>query len=119
MTWANSAHVEFELSFPRYESFHKNRKHKKGGGVLFYVKITRPTIKKDKQDAESYDSVYVEITTNNKKLTHATVYRPPKQQTADDIALYEELYSLTQSKEVILIGDFNCPNIDYGQLTGN
>ncbi len=60
----------------------------------------------------------MEITANNKKLTLATVYRPPKQQTADDIALYEELHTLTQIKEVIIIGDFNCPNIDWGQLTG-
>ncbi len=42
---------------------------------------------------------------------------PPKQQAADDIALYEELHSLTQSKEVIIIGDFNHPNIDWGHLT--
>ncbi len=49
----------------------------------------------------------------------ATVYRPPKQQAADDIALYEELHSLTQSKEAIIIGDFNCPNIDWRQLTGD
>ncbi len=63
------------------------------------------------KDAENYDSVYVEITANNKKLTLATVYRTPKQQAADDIALYEELRSLTQSKEVIIFWDFNCPNL--------
>ncbi len=61
----------------------------------------------------------MEITANNKKLTLATVYRPPKQQAVDDIALYEELHSLTQSREAIIIGDFNCPNIDWGQLTGD
>ncbi len=44
---------------------------------------------------------------------------PQKQQAADDTALYEELHSLTQSKEAIIIGDFNCPNIDLRQLTGD
>ncbi len=116
-TWANSAHLESELSFPGYESFHKYRKHKKRGGVICYVKSTLPAINIGKQDAENYDSVYVEITANNKKLTLATVYRPPKQQAADDIALYEELHSLTQSKEAIIIKDLNCPNIDWTQLT--
>ncbi len=61
-------------------------------------KSTLPAIKIDKQDAENYESVYVEITTNNKKLTLATVYRLPKQQAADDIALYEELHSNTKQR---------------------
>ncbi len=116
-TWANSAHVESELSFYGYESFYKNRKHKEGG-VFYYVNCTLPAIKIDKQDAKNYNSVYVKITANNKKLTLATVYRPPKQQAADDTtALYEEIHSLTQSNEAIIIGDFNCPNIDRGLST--
>ncbi len=78
-----------------------------------------PVIKIDKQDTENYDSVYVEITASIKKLTLATVYRSPKQQADDDIALYKEIHSLTQSKEAIIIGDFNCPNIDWRQLTGD
>ncbi len=78
-----------------------------------------PAIKIDKKDAETYDSVYVEITANDKELTLAAVYRPPKQQAADDIALYEKLHSLTQSKEAIIIGNFNWPNIDWRQLTGD
>ncbi len=61
----------------------------------------------------------MEITANNKKLTIGTIYRTPKQQAANDTDLYEELYSLTQSKEAIIIGDFNIPNIDWGQLTGD
>ncbi len=117
--WANSAHLISKLSFSGYKSFHKNRKYKKGGRIICYVKSTLPAIKIEKQDAENYDSVYVEITANNKKLTLATVYRPPKQQAADDIALYEQLHSPTQSKEAIIIGDFNCPNNDWRQLTGN
>ncbi len=61
----------------------------------------------------------MDITANNRKLTLATVYRPLKQQAADDTALYEELHSLTQSKEAIIIGDFNCLNIAWGHLTGD
>ncbi len=59
----------------------------------------------------------MEIIATNKKLTLATVYRPSKQQAADHIALYEELH--TQSKEAIIIGEFNCPNIDWRQMTGD
>ncbi len=55
-------------------------------------------IKIDKQDAENYDSVYVEITHNNKKLILATVYRPPKLQAPDDTALYNEIQSHAKQK---------------------
>ncbi len=42
-----------------------------------------------KQDSDKYDSVYVELQTSKRnKLTTGTVYRPPKQQAADDAALY-------------------------------
>ncbi len=63
-------------------------------------------------NAENYDSVYVEITHNNKKLILATVYKPPKLQAVDDTALYNEIESLIQGKNAIVIGDFNCANVD-------
>ncbi len=65
------------------------------------------------------DSVYVYITHNNKKLILATVYRPPKLQAADDTALYNEIQSLIQSKNAIVIGDFNCANTDWRLLIGD
>ncbi len=88
-----------------YEIFQKNRTNKKGGGVICYVKSPLVAIKTEKQDAENYDSVYVEITHTNKKLIFASVYRPPKLQAADDTALYNEIQSLIQGKIIIVIGD--------------
>ncbi len=118
-TWANSTHLVSELSLPGYKIFQKNRTNKKGGGVICYVKSTLASIKVDKQDAENYDSVYVEITHNNKKLILATVYRPPKLQAADDTALYNEIRSLIQGKNAIVIGDFNWANVDWCLLIGD
>ncbi len=103
-TWANSTHLVSESSFQGYENFQKNRTQKKGGGVICYVKSTLA----EKKDAENYDSVYVEITQNNNELILATVYRPPKLQAADGTALYNEIQSLIQGKNAIVIGDFNC-----------
>ncbi len=57
--------------------------------------------------------MYVEVTTHkNKTITFTTVYRPPKQQAPDDIALCDEILSLIQNKNAIIIGDFNSPNVD-------
>ncbi len=101
------------------KSFRKKRSNKKGGGVICYVKSTLAAIKIEKQDAGNYDSVYVEITHNNKKLILATVCRPTKLQAADDTALYNRIQSLLQGKNAIVIGDFNCANVDRRLLMGN
>ncbi len=93
--------------------------NKKEGGVICCVKSTLASIKIHKQDIENYDSVYVEITHNNKKLILATVYRPPKLQAVDDTALYNEIQSLIQDKNAIVIGDFNCANVDWRSLIGD
>ncbi len=108
-----------EFSIPGYESFHKNRPHKKGGGVICYVKSDYPAVIISKQDSEKYDTVYIEGTTSKHKLTIGTVYRPPKQQAADDTALYAEIQAMTQNKQSVIIGDFNCPNIDWATLNGD
>ncbi len=121
-TWANSSHLVTEFSIAGYESFHKNREHIKGGGVIWvicYVKSTASALKTEKQDARNYDSVYVEINTKSNKITIATIYIPPKSQAADDIALYEEIKSVTQNKQAVISGDFNCPNIDRAWMNGD
>ncbi len=79
-----------EYSVPGYESFFKNRLNKKGGGFICCVKSTLTAMKIKKQESITYDSVYIKLQTSKRnKLTIGTVYRPPKQQAADDAALYE------------------------------
>ncbi len=102
-----------EFSIPGYESFYKNRLHKKGGGVICYVKNKYPAVKIAKEDSEKYDTVYVQLeTSKHNKITIGTVYRS-KQQAADDGALYEETHTITQNRQSVIIGDFNCSNIDW------
>ncbi len=112
-TWINPDYLMSEFSTTGYESFLKNRTHKKGGGVICYIKSSLTAVRLEKLDAENYDSVYVDITTErNKKLTIGTVDRPPKLQAASDTALYEEINTIAWNKQAVIIGDFNCPNVD-------
>ncbi len=53
------------------------------------------------------------------ELILATVYRSPKLQAADSTALYNEIQSLIQGKNAIVIGDFNCVNVDWLLLIGD
>ncbi len=55
----------------------------------------------------------------NKKLMVAIVYRPPKQLRTDDTALYEEIQSTIRNKNAVIIGDFNCPNINWNSMHGD
>ena len=119
-TWANDDHLMSEFSIPGYSLFHKNRVHKKGGGVICYIKNTLSAVQISKRDVEAYDTLYVEINANrNKKIIVAVVYRPPKQNAADDLALYEEIRTIIHSKDAVIMGDFNCPNIDWNSMAGD
>ncbi len=120
-TWIKPDYLMSEFLITGYENFHKNGTHKKGGGVTCYIKSSLTAVKLEKkQDAEKYDSVYVDKTTErNRKFTIGTVYRPPKLQVADDTALYEEINSITRNKEAVIIGDFNCPNVDWNLMHGD
>ncbi len=118
-SWANSSHLMAEFAIAGYKSYQKNRKHRKGGGVICYVKSTLSAVKIEKEDAQKDDSIYVEFTNGNKKVTIATAYRPPKQQPADNAALYEEIQTTIRNKNAVVIGDFNCPNINWNLMHGD
>ncbi len=65
-------------------------------------------------------TVYTEVATSKyNKLTIRTLYRPPKQQAAQDAALYEEIQTITRSKQSVIIGDFKCPYIDWASMNDN
>ncbi len=119
-TWASSKNFMSEFSIPGYESFSKNRTHEKGGGVMFYAKTTLSAVNIYKQVAETYDSILVAITTkSSKKFSFATVYRPPKNMAADDTALYQEIHNAAQNNDVIIVGEFICPNVDWSLIAGD
>ena len=119
-TWAGDGHLMSEYSIQGYSLFHKNRVHKKGGGVMCYVSNTLSAVKINKLDMETYDSMYIKITTKSKKkLILAVVYRPPKQCATDDLALYDEIRSIIHGNDAIIVGDFNCPNIDWSWPAGD
>ncbi len=119
-SWANSSHLMTEFAIAGYESYNNNRQHRKGGGVICYVKNTFSAMKIEKQDAQNYDTVYVELTTTgNKKLLLAIVYRPPKQMRTDDTALYEKIKSSIRNITAVVVGDFNCPSINWNSLQGD
>ncbi len=119
-SWANSSHLMTEFVIEGYENYNKNRQHRKRGRVVCYVRNTLAAIKIEKEETQNYDTVYVELTTTgNKKLMVAIVYRPIKQVRTDDTALYEEIQSTIRNKNTVIVGDFNCRNINWNSMHGD
>ncbi len=85
--------------------------------MICYVKSTLPALKRMNKMQKTM-TVYVETNTKPNKTTIATIYRPPKSQAADDIGLFEEIKSVIQNKQAVIIGDFNCPSIDWTPMNG-
>ncbi len=119
-SWANSSYPMTELAIAGCESYNKNRQHRKEGGVICHLKNTFSAIKIEKQDAQNYDTVFVELTTTgNKELLVAIVCRLPKHIRTDDTALYEEIQSTIRNKNAVIFGAYNCPNIHWNSIHGD
>ena len=97
---------EAELSIPGYKLFHQGRDHKKGGGVLLYVKndILACKLRKDKQD--KYNSLWVELTESNRQKMNGVIYQPKTLSLADDNLLFHELSTFC-NRDVLIIIYFN------------
>ncbi len=99
-----------EYSVPGYKSFFRNRLNKKGVVVICYIKNMK---KKTRTN-------YIELEINKRnKLTIDIVYKPPKQQAADEAALYEEIHAMAHNKQSVITGDFNYPKINWSTVNGD
>ena len=101
-----------------YNSVHKTRKNKKGGGICIYTH--KSIYFKIKNDVDLFndeiETASVEIFNNNLKNFIITgIYRPPK----DNIKFFkdyrEELLSKkkTGGKNVFIVGDLNINSLDF------
>ena len=112
-TWLNESVLSSEL-LPGYSIFRCDRVGKIGGGVLVAIKSNIRAIRRMDLEREDVELVVVEFTTQcNKTTILYTFYRPPN--SCPDVIqhLNTSLQSNPESSNVILIGDFNLPAIDW------
>lgn len=104
---------EFEIS--GYKMFFKDRNNREGGGVMVYIKDVYKTTELEIAYIDEIDFVGVKIEMLNMNLNLINVYRPPSSPSVIDIPLYTELSKISNGNTII-VGDFNCPNINYSLL---
>uniref|UniRef100_A0A670I6Y3 Reverse transcriptase domain-containing protein n=1 Tax=Podarcis muralis TaxID=64176 RepID=A0A670I6Y3_PODMU len=97
-----------------YNLFQRNRPDKKGGGVALYVRhvYTCEEIQ-DLEPQSQSESIWVKIKgeKNNSDLIVGVYYRSPSQTEGIDDAFLEQMAKHAKGREIVVMGDFNYPDI--------
>ena len=113
-TWLtkNTPHDRFELN--NFSVLRNDRKSKRGGGVLWYIRSHYQTkVIKTPCSNSIPEMLWIEVTTGGKKLALGCLYKPPKIPYGVFANLYECLISIYSKYEhTVLLGDFNCNMLD-------
>ena len=114
-SWANTEDMPDFFEIKGFNLFRRDRVNKKGGGVLLYVRSDLNCIELNfKSNSQGIDSVWIKLTNDNgNHLVLGNVYRPPNCSIEHDTMLGNLIREVCQKFEVVIMGDFNYPNIDW------
>ncbi|BHF66094.1 hypothetical protein SprV_0200910800 [Sparganum proliferum] len=113
-TWLSASVDDREVASSGYHLFRKDRSGRQGGGVLTYVKYGLFASEKEGQLARTTETLWLTIKTpGSQPLEILTVYRPPRNDPQSDSSLLEELETISIRPNVMIMGDFYAPNIDW------
>ena len=112
-TWLDTGRRDFagEYHLPGYTMFHSDRRMRAGGGVMLYARnhlipVLVPNV-------SPFEVVGARLRGCEPALLVLVVYRPPKYNRDSDMALYEVLSGLLGGRSSIVVGDFNCPKVNW------
>ena len=115
-TWLSEHIFDNEIIAKGYCIYRKDR-GSRGGGVLIAVKVSIPSI----EVASPQDLEVVTVTVGSKYITSiCVVYAPPSATDQYHSKLVDYLTSIASSvQRLIIVGDFNLPDICWSSLTGS
>ena len=115
-TWLSDFIFYHEILPCGYSLYRKDR-NSRGGGVLIAVSdLISSSLIPSPPDLEV---ITVNVFCHNGPITFCTVYVPPNSEVDYHNQLLSYLYSIVSTMEnVILVGDFNMPDICWSSLTG-
>lgn len=115
-TWLSDFILDNEIIPPGYSTYRKDRSTR-GGGVLVAVKDSIPSVRITAPD--DLEVVAVRLGGNH-SIILCTVYVSPSAQGDYHSSLLDFLSFLCTSLEpVVIVGDFNCPDICWSTLTAS
>ena len=96
---------------PGYKFFHLDREERMGGGVAMYVSSN---MNPSHKQINGIEAVCVGVFDNkNSEVLLITAYRPPHRSVQEDNLFYSTLTRKIKDKTCIVMGDFNCRNVNW------
>ena len=122
LTEINAKHYKYpvaesELQINDYNLFITNLLNKDYRGIAVYVDNKVQSMQLD--DVTTFnENILLKITNNNKDIIICCIYRSPNSDLINDMKLYQIINRVTDKyKNVIIIGDFNYPHINWTNPT--
>ena len=115
-TWATESVNDAELSMEGYNMFRKDR-GTRGGGLILYIKNNlRARINEDLTNSEFAESLWCDVEADRQRALIGLCYRSPTSTTENDenlLSVMEKAVLRTAANHILIMGDFNFPEIDY------
>ncbi|XP_065409830.1 uncharacterized protein LOC135972960 isoform X1 [Chrysemys picta bellii] len=117
-TWWDNSH-DWSTVMDGYKLFRKDRQGRKGVGVALYVREEYDCSDLRYETAEKPDSLWIKLrsVSNKGDVVVGVCYRPPDQGDEVDEAFFWQLAEVTRSQALVLMGDFNHPDICWESNT--
>ncbi|KAK4826884.1 hypothetical protein QYF61_012072 [Mycteria americana] len=110
-TWWGDSH-NWSAVMDGYKLFRRDRRGRRGGGVALYVRECLDSLELDDGD-DRVECLWVRIRgkANKADIVVGVCYRPPNQDEETDELFYKQLGEASRSLALVLVGDFNLPDV--------
>ena len=103
-----------ELQIPGYNMFIPNNQKR---GVIVYVKNTFQAKEISLNNSEFEENIWITLNTAKGKILIGCIYRSPNSSVENNKLLFDLLHEVSVSRHkydnVIILGDFNAPDVDW------
>ncbi|KAK4806437.1 hypothetical protein QYF61_013930 [Mycteria americana] len=110
-TWWDDSH-NWSAAMDGYKLFRRDRRGRRGGGVALYVRESLDSLELNDGD-DRVECLWVRIRgkANKADIVVGVCYRPPSQDEETDELFYKQLGEASRSLALVLVGDFNLPDV--------
>lgn len=116
-TWANEQVTDAELTMSGFSAYRKDRVGAKGGGLIIYINNRlRGWINEDLTDSPFKESLWCNVQLKQQLLLVGLCYRSPTSSSTNNellLQLLEKAVLQNNPDHMLIMGDFNYPQIDY------
>ena len=119
-SWGKTEVMDSEISLNGYTMYREDRQDgRKGGGVLLYIDSKlKVTVRNDLINKKFKECIWCDIISGTEKTLIGICYRSPNSTALEDDGLIE-IINKTGEEQVIIMGDFNLPDIEWSTLSAS